>query len=374
LNPVQPLAVEEASSKAQALDDPRMSEAGTGQLGLQSSKAVLAASAPAAVSVKRKSKGPVRSTFREYGLPLLLLGLSVVTTTANGARFMQNFVEGMPPVVRDSDLWPWGWLLDHPEMFKTGLAFSSSLLGILLIHEFGHYIACRWHRICATLPWVLPAPTLSGTAGAIIKIRNRIPNRDALMDVGIYGPLAGYIASAIAVAVGFALSFHSSADAPTAIIRFGGEPLSIRLIHALLVHWDPSIPDFEHIAPHPVLVAGWIGLFITSLNLIPGGQLDGGHILYAVSPKAHKIFTNFLPILLFIMGTLYWVGWLLWGLFLMIPAMRHPKVPIAPGLSRGRLALAVIGLVIFLLTFTRTPFYDNSLMHFFHHDPFRSTP
>jgi hypothetical protein len=374
LKPVQPLAVEEASSKAQALDDPRMSEAGTGQLGLQSSKAVLAASAPAAVSVKRKSKGPVRSTFREYGLPLLLLGLSVVTTTANGARFMQNFVEGMPPVVRDSDLWPWGWLLEHPEMFKTGLAFSSSLLGILLIHEFGHYIACRWHRIRATLPWVLPAPTLSGTAGAIIKISNRIPNRDALMDVGIYGPLAGYIASAIAVALGFALSFHSSADAPTAIIRFGGEPLSIRLIHALLVHWDPSIPDFEHIAPHPVLVAGWIGLFITSLNLIPGGQLDGGHILYAVSPKAHKIFTNFLPILLFIMGTLYWVGWLLWGLFLMIPAMRHPKVPIAPELSRGRLALAVIGLVIFLLTFTRTPFYDNSLMHFFHHDPFRSTP
>jgi hypothetical protein len=359
LNPVQPLAVEEANGKTDPLDGPRMSATGTEQPGLQSSKVVLAASAPAAVSVKRKSKGPVRSTFREYGLPLLLLGLSVVTTTANGARFMQNFVEGMPPVVRDSDLWPWGWLLEHPEMFKTGLAFSSSLLGILLIHEFGHYIACRWHRIRATLPWVLPAPTLSGTAGAIIKIRNRIPNRDALMDVGIYGPLAGYIASAIAVAVGFALSFHSSADAPTAIIRFGGEPLSIRLIHALLVHWDPSIPDFEHIAPHPVLVAGWIGLFITSLNL---------------SPKAHKIFTNFLPILLFIMGTLYWVGWLLWGLFLMIPAMRHPKVPIAPELSRGRLALAVIGLVIFLLTFTRTPFYDNSLMHFFHPDPFRSTP
>jgi membrane-associated protease RseP (regulator of RpoE activity) len=316
----------------------------------------------------------VRSTFREYGLPLLLLGASIVTTTANGARFMQNFVQGMPPVVRDSDLWPWGWLSRHPEMFKTGWTFSASLLGILLIHEFGHYFACRWHKIRATLPWVLPAPTLSGTAGAIIQIRNRIPTRNALMDIGIYGPLAGYVASALAVAVGFALSFHTAANAPAAIVVFGSEPLTIRLIHGLLLRWDPSIPAFDHIAPHPVLVAGWIGLFITSLNLIPGGQLDGGHILYAVSPRAHKWFTNLLPFALFLMGTLYWVGWLLWGMFLLVPAMRHPKVPITPELSRRRIALAVLGLAIFLVTFTPTPFHDNSLMHFFHIDPFRSTP
>ncbi|MGD0629713.1 MAG: site-2 protease family protein [Terracidiphilus sp.] len=319
-------------------------------------------------------RAPAWSTFREYGLPLLLLVISVITTTANGARFMQNFVEGMAPVVRDSDLWPWGWLSDHPEMFKTGWAFSFSLLGILLIHEFGHYFACRWHRIRATLPWVLPAPTLSGTAGAIIQIRGRISSRDALMDIGIYGPLAGYVASAVAVAVGFALSYHTAANAPPAIVVFGGEPPTIRLIHALLVQWDPSIPAFDHLAPHPVLVAGWIGLFITSLNLIPGGQLDGGHILYALSPRAHKLFTNLLPPVLFIMGTLYWVGWLLWGLILMIPAMRHPKVPVSPQLSQGRLTLAVIGLAIFLLTFTPTPFYDSSLMHFLHIVPFRFTP
>jgi hypothetical protein len=317
---------------------------------------------------------PLRSAFREYGLPLLLLGASIVTTTANGARFMQNFVEGLPPVVRDSDLWPWGWLSDHPGMFKTGWAFSAALLGILLIHEFGHYFACRRHKIRATLPWVLPAPTLSGTAGAIIQIRNRIPNRDALMDVGVYGPLAGYVASAVAVAVGFALSYHAPLDAPAAIVRFGGEPLTIRMLHGLLLKWAPSTPSFDRIAPHPVLVAGWIGLFITSLNLIPGGQLDGGHILYAVSPRAHKVFTNFLPIALFLMGTLFWVGWLLWALFLMLPIMRHPKVPVAPELSSGRLTLAIIGLVIFLLTFTPTPFHDGSLMHILHVDPFRSTP
>lgn len=334
---------------------------------------------PVKISDPETSRKPTarisaRSPFREYGLPLLLLSLSVVTTTANGARFMQNFVAGLPPVVKDSDLWPWGWLSDHPEMFVTGLGFTVALLGILLIHEFGHYFACMAHKIRATLPWVLPAPTLSGTAGAIIQIRNRIPNRDALMDIGIYGPLAGYVASVIAVAVGFALSYQSAANAPDAIVVFGSEPLSIRLIHALLVEWDPSTPSFSQIAPHPVLVAGWIGLFITSLNLIPGGQLDGGHILYAVSPRVHKVFTNILPIVLFVMGAVYWVGWILWGLFLMIPAMRHPRVPVAPELSRGRLVLAWVGLAIFLLTFTPTPFQNNSLMHFFHPDPFRTVP
>ena len=248
------------------------------------------------------------------------------------------------------------------------------MLGILLIHEFGHYVACKVHRIQTTLPLVLPAPTLSGTVGAVIQLRSQFPSRDALMDVGIYGPLAGYLASAVAVVVGLALSLHSASNAPAAIVIFGGEPLTIRLLHALLAHWDPLIPSFAHIAPHPVLVAGWIGLFITSLNLIPGGQLDGGHILYAVSPKAHKLFTNFLPIVLFLMGTLYWVGWLLWGLFLMVPAMRHPNVSVAPELSQGRLVLAVIGLAVFLLTFTPTPFYDSSLMHLFHIDPFRSAP
>ena len=316
----------------------------------------------------------MRSIFREYGLPLLLLAVSAVTTTANGARFMQNFVEGMPPVVRDSDLWPWPWLADHPELFITGCAFSASLLGILLIHEFGHYFACRWHGIRATLPWVLPAPTLSGTAGAIIQIRSRISSRDALMDVGIYGPLAGYVASALAVAVGFALSFDAPSNAPAALVRFGGEPLTIRLLHALLVRWDPSIPGFDRIAPHPVLVAGWIGLFITSLNLIPGGQLDGGHILYAISPRAHRAFTTALPFVLFLAGTLFWVGWILWGLFLLVPAMRHPNVPLQPRLKRGRVFLGMIGLAMLLLTFTPTPFYDSSLMHFFNIDPFSTAP
>jgi membrane-associated protease RseP (regulator of RpoE activity) len=312
----------------------------------------------------------LRSILRDYGLPAALLCASVVTTTANGARFMHNFVRGMPPVVRDSDLWPWVWLSRHPSLFVTGFAFSFTLLGILLTHEFGHYFACVAHRIQATLPWVLPAPTLSGTFGAVIRVRSRIPSRDALMDVGIFGPLAGYVASALAVAVGFVLSKPRQPGAPEEIVRFGGDPLTIRLLHHVLAMWNPAIPSFNQATPHPVLVAGWIGLFITALNLIPGGQLDGGHILYALSPRVHRVFTNLLPFVLFIAGAVFWLGWMLWGIVLLIPALRHPKVPLDRHLSLGRAALGIVGIAIFLLTFTPTPFYDNSLLHFLNMDSF----
>ncbi len=121
-----------------------------------------------------------------------------------------------------------------------------------------------------------------------------------------------------------------------------------------------------------MLVARWIGPFITSLNLIPGGQLDGGHILYAISPRLHKTVTTVLPFVLFLAGAVFWVGWILWGLFLMVPGMRHPNVPVDPELNRGRLLLGIVGMLIFLLTFTAAPFYDSSLMHFLHPDPFSS--
>jgi membrane-associated protease RseP (regulator of RpoE activity) len=304
--------------------------------------------------------------FREYGLPALLLLASIVTTTVNGAQFMHNFLRGLPPVARESDLWPWGWFLRHPALFFTGFAYSLTLLGILLIHEFGHYAACRAHRLRATLPWIIPAPTLSGTFGAVI----RIPTRDALMDVGIYGPLAGFIASALAVAVGLMLSVPRAAGASESLVRFGGDPLTIRLLRHFLAHWNPAVPSFNQASPHPILVAGWIGLFITALNLIPGGQLDGGHILYALSPRLHRLLTNILPFLLFLAGAVYWVGWIFWGVFLLIPALRHPKVSEVTDLSPTRAILGVCGLILFVLTFTPTPFYDNSLLQLLNIDPF----
>jgi membrane-associated protease RseP (regulator of RpoE activity) len=306
----------------------------------------------------------LRSILLDYCLPVILLCASVVTMTANGARFMHNFLRGLPPVVSENDLWPWPWLARHHDLFPTGFAFSLTLLAILLVHEFGHYIACRAHRIDATLPFVIPAPTLSGTLGAVIRIRSFIPNRNALMDVGFYGPVAGYVASAIAVVTGFLLSVPRRANSPGSIIQFGGEPLTIRAVHALLMRSHPRLPSFEHLALHPILLAGWIGLFITALNLLPGGQLDGGHILYALSPRAHKIITILLPLALFAAGVFCWLGWMVWGIVLLLPVMRHPKVPQHTELSPARTALGVLGVFLFLLTFTPTPFHHNSLLDF----------
>jgi membrane-associated protease RseP (regulator of RpoE activity) len=247
------------------------------------------------------------------GVPALLLSASIVTTTGVGARFMQNFLDGSASVVADGDLWPWPWLLEQPGRFLLGWPFSLTLLSILLVHEFGHYIACRIHGIRATLPWVLPAPTLSGTAGAVIQIRSRIPNRHALMDVGAYGPLAGYLASLIAVAIGLLLSHPVAPNSPhvpaSATIGFA-TPLTLTLVHHLLSYFRPDIPTFQIATHHPVLIAGWIGLFITSLNLIPAGQLDGGHILYAIFPRVHRSLTYVLPAALLVAGVFCWIGWI----------------------------------------------------------------
>jgi membrane-associated protease RseP (regulator of RpoE activity) len=307
----------------------------------------------------------------EYGLPALLLVASIVTTTAIGARFMQNFHDGVPTVARDSDLWPWPWLLEHPRRFLLGWPFSSTLLAILLTHEFGHYFACRAHRIRVTLPWVLPAPTLSGTIGAVLQIRGRIPSRRALVDVGIYGPLAGYVASLAAVARGLRLSTTAPVQSaamngvPGDLLGFGGS-LTLSLVHGVLATLHPGTPTFQQALRHPILVAGWVGLFITSINLMPAGQLDGGHILYAVSPRLHRALKFVVPAALLLGGFYFWVGWILWGLVLLIPAMRHPRVPVSQPLDRSRLILCAMALAIFALTFSAVPFADNSVREYLH--------
>ena len=309
---------------------------------------------------------PRSSPWLEYGLPALLFAVSLVTTMAIGARFMQNFLDGLPTVANDGDLWPWPWLFDHPRRFLLGWPFSLALLTILLTHEFGHYFACRAHGIRATLPWVLPAPTLSGTAGAVIQLRSRIPNRHALLDVGAYGPVVGYLASLIVVAAGFLLSRAtpvSSLGQPASLIAFGN-PLTLTMMHSALVHLYPGTPSLDTASRHPVLVAGWIGLFITSLNLIPGGQLDGGHILYALSPRLHRALRWLLPATLILCGFFFWVGWAIWGLILCIPAMRHPRVPIDRPLDSKRLLLCTATLAIFALTFSAQPFTGNSILHY----------
>ncbi len=296
-------------------------------------------------------------------MPLILFAISILTTLAIGARFMENFRLGLPTLAADSDLWPWPWLFHHPEKFLAGWPFSVALLSILLAHEFGHYIACRIHGIPTTLPLLLPAPTLSGTAGAVILIRGRIPNRHALIDVGIWGPIAGYLASVPAILLGLWLSRPLGVDSPPPLVSFG-QPATFRLAHGLLSLFHPGIPQFTSGVIHPILIAGWVGLFITALNLIPAGQLDGGHVFYSLWPRAHRPVTYTMAGLLILCGVFYWIGWLFWGILMLLPAMRHPRVAIDRPLGAGRALLAITALLLLALTFTVEPFLGSSLLHY----------
>ncbi len=285
-----------------------------------------------------------------------------------GAVLMFNFRRGAPPFSTDAGFFPLAWIVRHPDQVVAGWPFSFTLLGILTTHEIGHYWACRRHRVRSTLPWVLPAPTLIGTFGAFIRLRSRVPSRTALLDIGVSGPLAGVLAAIPALIVGLLLSqsvAHTGFQSPASISV--SVPVGLTLVHGLVRLFDPALPPLDpSLNPHPVLVAAWIGLFITSVNLIPAGQLDGGHILYAVSPRLHRWFTNGITLLLFFAGTMLWIGWLVWGCFLLLSSLRHPRVPDDPPVTGWRSGLALAGLVLFLLTFTPQPFAGGSLMNYLH--------
>ena len=288
-------------------------------------------------------------------LPVFLLIVSIFTTASSGALLMQNFRLGQPPLVNEGDLVPLHWIWKHPSALAGGWSFSVALLGILLAHEAGHFFYCRRHGIRASWPYVLPAPTLSGTAGAVIRIRSRIPSRRALIEVGIAGPIAGYLVAVPTTIVGLLLSRPAGAASPPALVQFH-QPWTIALLSRMLTACFPQVPRLDHMAPHPILIASWVGLFVTSLNLIPAGQLDGGHILYAISPQWHRRMTFAVPLLLLVMGATLWTGWVLWGVILLLPVMRHPHVAYFPQLPSKYRWLGVLALAILLLTFLPAPF------------------
>jgi hypothetical protein len=310
--------------------------------------------------------GPV-SQFEQAGVAASLLLLTLITTISTGAVLMFNFRNGNPPFAVNAGFFPLAWIVRHPDQISGGWPFSLTLLGILAAHEFGHYLACRAHAVRSSLPWVLPAPTLIGTFGAFIRLRSRVPSRRALLDIGIAGPLAGMAVAIPALVAGLLLSQPVEPDSFRVAASISvSTPLALSVAHYMVRLFDPSLPPLDAaFNPHPVLVAAWIGLFITSINLMPAGQLDGGHILYAVSPRLHRWSTNTIVFLLFFAGTMYWVGWLIWGCFL-LPSLGHPSVPNAPALSPWRRRLAWIGLLLFAFTFTLQPFAGGSLMNFLH--------
>jgi Zn-dependent protease len=299
----------------------------------------------------------------KLGLPLLLFVVTILSTTSVGMRYMYNFNLGRPPLASDADVLPFGWVFLHLDRFYSGLPFSLTLIAILLAHEFGHYFACRSFGVKATLPYLLPAPSLSGSFGAVIRLQSRVRSRSALIVIGAMGPIAGFAVALFTITLGLALSHYSPVD----IVPRVQAPLIISGLHQLLSALRGDLNNPAHsiflLIPHPILTASWMGILITALNLIPAGQLDGGHILYAVSPNAHKISSRIVVATLFGLGFFFWSGWVLWGIILLMPGMRHPIVPDNEPLKPWHWWLVPICFAIFLLAGTYEPFKGYSLLH-----------
>jgi membrane-associated protease RseP (regulator of RpoE activity) len=309
----------------------------------------------------------VKPPKHRYWLHIGLFLITVFTTLVVGARMEFNFQHDQPAFSLNDDelpFFPLRWTLAEPSRLLLGVPFASTLMLILLAHEMGHYLYCRYYGVHATLPFFIPAPTLIGTLGAFIRIRSPIRSRAALFDIGIAGPIAGF-AVALTVLI-FAMPL--SKVMPPAMVSPDiqlGYPLIFRLVwHILpLTHLKSGSSSALHsIYFHPTAIAAWVGMFATALNLLPGGQLDGGHIVFAMAPRNHKLVSRFTILALIPMALYFWAGWLLWAILLRISGMRHPMVAEWPGVTGVRRWIAVFGLVMLILTLAPAPFAHSSLL------------
>ena len=273
---------------------------------------------------------------RKLWLHILLFLLTLVTTTMAGA--LQN---GVNPI---SDPW-------H---ISSGLPFAITLMTILLVHEMGHYLVARYHGVKATLPYFIPAPSFIGTFGAFIKMDSPPPDRRSLFDVAAAGPLAGLALAVPAVIVGLQLSVVSPDDGVGGGISLGSSLLLSFLSQITL----GLLPDEANVIMHPIGFAGWIGLFVTALNLLPVGQLDGGHVVYALFGQRHIWVSRLALVLILTLGLMrWWDGWLIWGVLLLFLGVRHPP-PLDPytPLDLKRKIMAWVTLAILVVTFIPAPF------------------
>ncbi len=287
-----------------------------------------------------------------WRLALALFSLTFFTVTTLGPAFWgwtrTDLTTDLFPVL-DPGLVKRVWT--EPELLKLGLSMSVPVMLILLAHELGHYLACRRYRIAATLPYFLPTPLMLGTLGAFIRIKSQLRNRKELFDVGIAGPIAGFV-----VLIPFLLyGVANSQPAPLPdVLRPGesvllpGRSLAVELV-ARLFHGP--LGDHMILNLHPFALAAWFGLLATSINLIPLGQLDGGHILYAVSRRWQRRLAPLVWVGLALAGFL-WQGWWVWCVLSVVFGLFHPRVrDEATPLGRGRQVLALVGLLILLLSF-----------------------
>jgi membrane-associated protease RseP (regulator of RpoE activity) len=273
---------------------------------------------------------PPRKFQHKYGIHIALFMVTLVTTTFMGS------LGGS-----------WG----------QGLLYSLPILGILGAHEFGHYFACRWHNVDATLPYFIPAPppVLTGTFGAVIRIREAFPSKKALFDIGVAGPIAGFVALLPFLWWGVA---HSTV-VPVSSDALGlslGEPLLFKFVEHLTIG---TVPDGYDVLIHPTGFAAWFGMLATALNLLPFGQLDGGHISYALAGRRAKwisIATLGVTMGLTFRSTSWFVTAMMMVAMAFFIGIGHPRVvdENAP-LDRRRQLVALLALAMFVLCFTPVP-------------------
>jgi membrane-associated protease RseP (regulator of RpoE activity) len=233
-----------------------------------------------------------------------------------------------------------------------GIPFSFSIIVILGSHELGHYLMARRQGVDATLPYFLPIPhPLVGTMGAFIRIKSIIPNRNALIKVGVAGPLVGFLVALPVTIVGLKFSTLQAVSGNKGGIALG----SSLLFHFLSKLFFSNVPNGYDVMLHPVAFAGWLGFFVTALNLIPVGQLDGGHIAYAVLGKFQRIIMIVVVAVMVLLG-LRWPGWYFWAVLTLLLGLRHPKPQdeITP-LGTNEKILALVALIILILTFMPVP-------------------
>jgi membrane-associated protease RseP (regulator of RpoE activity) len=275
----------------------------------------------------------------------LLLFLTFATTTYVGTGFAVNFRPGLVPA---------GGLGSAPlaPLVRGALSFSLPLLAILLAHEMGHYLMCRRYGIDASPPYFLPFPSLVGTLGAFIRIRQPIASKRQLFDIGVAGPIAGFV---VAVPLLFWGIAHSRPNLSPVL-----EEGTILFRYPLAVGWAQMLTlgqtfTSEQAVEHPVFLAAWFGLFVTALNLLPIGQLDGGHALYAVLGRHQRRAAWPILAILALLG-LKWPGWWLWVVITLFIGVKHPPVlDEDQPLDTARLAVAFLVLLIFAVCFAPIP-------------------
>jgi membrane-associated protease RseP (regulator of RpoE activity) len=298
---------------------------------------------------------------RRWLLPVLLFCATLFTTL-----FFGGLTED-----------PSGNWRDH---LRAGVPFAIPLLAILLSHEFGHFFTARAHGVAASPPYFIPFPSLAGTLGAVIRMRGPLPTRKALVDIGASGPIAGFIVALPILVYGLKLSHLSPSAIPTGGLPpqtplwwtlnwlhgqpvLGDSSLDVlqkgpSVLYLLIRHWIfGALPRGHDVVLHPTAFAAWFGLLVTALNLLPVGQLDGGHVLYALAgARARTVGRGILAVLL-VLGLVAWVGWLIWALIgWRVVGTAHPPVtdPEEP-LGATRVAVAWLTFILFVLTFMPVP-------------------